>query len=194
MVTMPLSCKLENAVRAKILGRSLWIFACELLPVIPIYVPKMSEIYRTVLELGLDNIGGNLNVKILPSFVPMSRMTWCTWWIVAWRHSWVVVWRQDKITHDVMLLMDGRVIVWCQVDWRVNWRQHFKALYPGTVIQHLWLEPLVRGKALVSHIIRSWHTNVPCTIVKSHIVLIPVQCSGQSFGGRPYLLYTTLEL
>ena len=35
-------------------------FVCELMSVISIHLPKMSEIYLTVLELGPDNLGGNV--------------------------------------------------------------------------------------------------------------------------------------
>ena len=66
MVTMPLLCKLENAVTAKILGQSFWILACEPMPVIAIHLPNMSEIYLTILELGLDNISGNWTSKSCP--------------------------------------------------------------------------------------------------------------------------------
>ena len=61
MVTMLISYKLENAVMAKILGLGFLIFGCELMSVISMNLPKMSEIYLTVLELGPDNLGGNIN-------------------------------------------------------------------------------------------------------------------------------------
>ncbi len=59
MVTMLLSCKLENAVTSRIFGPGCLNLACEPVSVILIHLPKMSEIYLTVLELGPDNMGGN---------------------------------------------------------------------------------------------------------------------------------------
>ena len=60
MVTMLILCKLENAVTAKILGPGYRICGCELMSVISIHLPKMSENYLTVLELSPDSLGGNV--------------------------------------------------------------------------------------------------------------------------------------